>query len=102
MGPDQSPDSKPNHTGQLCFDERAVGGTDGARVDRHEMVLHVGAWDDQWHRHYLGGIPEWIDDAIGKRKSRLVRFERLAAWVDSLEGGTAHQAETSAIAFNIS
>ena len=71
-----------------------------ARVDRHEMVLHVDTWDDQWHRRYLGGIAEWIDDEIGKRKSRLVCFKRLAAWADSLEGGTSHQAQTSAIAFN--
>ena len=71
-----------------------------ARVDRHEMVLHVDAWDDQWHRHYLRGIAEWIDDAIGKRKSRLVCFERLAVWADTFEGGTAHQAQTSATAFN--
>ena len=34
-----------------------------------------------------------------KRKSRLVCFKRLAAWADLLEGGTAHQAQTSAIAF---
>ena len=69
-----------------------------ARVDRHEMVLQVHSWDDQWHRHYLSGIAEWIDDEIGKRKSRLVCFKRLAAWADSLEGGTAHQAQTRAIA----
>ena len=44
------------------------------------------------------GIAKWIDDEIGKRKSRC--FKRLAVWADSLEGGTAHQAPTSAIAFN--
>ena len=30
LGAAQSPDSKSNQTGQFCFDERAVGGTDGA------------------------------------------------------------------------
>ena len=69
-----------------------------ARVDRHEIVLHVDAWEDQWHRHYLGGIAEWINDETGKRESRLVCFERLEVWADSLEGLTARQAQTSATA----
>ena len=71
-------------------------------VDRHDIVLHVNAWADQWKRHWLGGIAEWIDDATGQRQSRLVCFEKLDAWADPIEGISAHQAQTSATAVRAS
>ena len=29
-------------------------------VDRDEMILHADVWTDDWHRHWLGGILEWL------------------------------------------
>ena len=69
------------------------------RVDRHAVVLRVDAWEE-WHGHYLwdckvGVIAFWVYSIEGELK----RFKRFAFWADSIEGGTAHTAQTSAIAF---
>ncbi len=67
-------------------------------VDRCEMILHADVWTDDWHRHWLGGILEWLSPSTGARQSRLICFEELEKWTNDVEGHTPEMAQTVATA----
>ncbi len=67
-------------------------------VDRDEMILHADVWTDDWHRHWLGGILEWLCPLSGARQSRLICFDELEKWADDAEGCTPEMAQTVATA----
>ena len=52
--------------------------------DKLEMTLHVDVWADPWQRHWLGAIAECFDETR-HRQSRLVGFEDLDTWAESLK-----------------
>ncbi len=62
-------------------------------VDRREMILHADVWTDDWHRHWMGGILEWLSPSTGARQSRLICFERLEKWTTDVEGHSARETE---------
>ena len=69
-------------------------------VDRDEMILHADVWTDDWHRHWLGGILEWLCPLSGARQSRLICFD-LEKWADDVEGCTPEMAQTVATALRV-
>ena len=69
-----------------------------ANVDRREVVFHCDVWTDQWSRHFVAGIAEWLCPKHGQRECRLVCFEMLEKWTDRTEHATLEMAQTVATA----